>query len=184
MSQASAGSTNGPSTGCLDTRTPRPFAIGNAAAQQLQLDIYGELADVMRRRAKAVFPLPERRAELRRVLLGHLEKMWRQPDEGIWEIRGEPQHFVYSKVMAWVAFDRPARKRGDEEKHLKRWRRVAARPSAAKSFAKASIRKRNCFVQAYGSKHLDASLLLLPIVGFVSANDPRMKIPSARSRKI
>jgi len=151
-----------------------PVRIGNAAALQLQLDIYGELADVVIQARKGGLPLPSRRTELRHVALGHLEEMWRRPDEGIWEIRGEPQHFVYSKVMAWVAFDRAGSDGSDDEKYLKRWRRNA------QAIRREILRKGvdpdlNCFVQAFGSKHLDASLLLLPIVGFVSADDPRMK---------
>src|SRR5579864_1391861 len=83
-----------------------PVRIGNAAAVQLQLDIFGELADVVTQARKGGLPIPPPRDEVRRVFLKHLEHLWRKPDEGIWEIRGEPQHFVYSKVMAWVAFAR------------------------------------------------------------------------------
>ncbi|HEX4157071.1 MAG TPA: glycoside hydrolase family 15 protein [Rhizomicrobium sp.] len=151
-----------------------PVRIGNAAALQLQLDIYGELADVVVQARKGGLPLPARRIELRRVVLGHLEEMWRSPDEGIWEIRGEPQHFVHSKVMAWVAFDRASENAEEDKENAERWKRDA------KMIRREILRKgidpeRNCFVQAYGSKHLDASLLLLPIVGFISVKDPRMK---------
>jgi GH15 family glucan-1,4-alpha-glucosidase len=151
-----------------------PVRIGNAAALQLQLDIYGELADVVVQARKGGLPLPERRRDLRHVVLGHLEQMWREPDEGIWEIRGEPQHFVYSKVMSWVAFHRAVENAEDDEKHLQSWKRTA-QTIRAEILRKGVDRERNCFVQAYGSRHLDASLLLLPIVGFVSADDPRMK---------
>ena len=151
-----------------------PVRIGNAAALQLQLDIYGELADVSVQARKGGLPLPPRRTELRRVVLDHLEEMWHSPDEGIWEIRGEPQHFVYSKVMAWVAFERAGSNGGDDEKHLKRWRRTA-QTIRREILHKGIDHDRNCFVQAYGSKHLDASLLLLPMVGFIPAKDPRMR---------
>jgi GH15 family glucan-1,4-alpha-glucosidase len=85
-----------------------PIRIGNAAYQQLQLDVFGEVADVMLQTLKAGMPIPERGRALRPIVLAYLAGAWRQPDEGIWEIRGEPQHFVHSKVMAWVAFDRAA----------------------------------------------------------------------------
>ncbi len=151
-----------------------PVRIGNAAALQLQLDIYGELADVVTQARKGGLPLPARRTELRHVVLRHLEQMWHKPDEGIWEIRGEPQHFVHSKVMAWVAFHRALENAEDDRKHLERWKRIA-QTIRREILRKGVDPQRNCFVQAYGSKHLDASLLLLPIVGFVSAMDPRMK---------
>ncbi|HEY3639410.1 MAG TPA: glycoside hydrolase family 15 protein [Rhizomicrobium sp.] len=151
-----------------------PVRIGNAAAVQLQLDVYGELTDVTTQARKGGLPIPPRRTEMRRVFLRHLEEMWQKPDEGIWEIRGEPQHFVHSKAMAWVAFDRASRNGGDDGKHLGHWKRLA------QTIHRTILRKgvdadRNCFVQAYGSEHLDASLLLLPLVGFVSAKDKRMK---------
>jgi GH15 family glucan-1,4-alpha-glucosidase len=151
-----------------------PVRIGNAAALQLQIDIYGELTDVATQARKGGLPIPPPRTEIRRVFLDHLEQVWREPDEGIWEIRGEPQHFVYSKVMAWVAFDRAGSNGGDDGKHLARWRRIA-RTIRGEILRKGVDPDRNCFVQAYGSKHLDASLLLLPIVGFISASDPLMK---------
>jgi GH15 family glucan-1,4-alpha-glucosidase len=151
-----------------------PVRIGNAAALQLQLDIYGELADVMAQARKGGLPMPPRRAEVRRVFLKHLEHMWRRPDEGIWEIRGEPQHFTYSKVMAWVAFDRAARNGGGNERQLEHWKQVA-RTIRREILSKGVDRKRNCFVQSYGSDNMDASLLLLPIVGFANAREPRMR---------
>ncbi|HEX3664800.1 MAG TPA: glycoside hydrolase family 15 protein [Rhizomicrobium sp.] len=151
-----------------------PVRIGNAAALQLQIDIYGELTDVVTQARKGGLPVPPRRTEVRRVFLDHLEEVWRQPDEGIWEIRGEPQHFVYSKAMAWVAFDRAGSNGGDDKKHLAHWRRLGQK-IRREIFRKGVDADRNCFVQAYGSKHLDASLLLLPMVGFISAKDPIMK---------
>jgi len=151
-----------------------PVRVGNAAALQLQLDIFGELTNVMTQARKGGLPEPPRRTEVRRVFLRHLEKVWGQPDEGIWEIRADPQHFVYSKVMAWVAFDRAAKNGGDTKWQLDHWKRIA-RTIRKEILSKGVDRKRNCFVQAYGGEHMDASLLLLPIVGFVSARDPRMK---------
>jgi GH15 family glucan-1,4-alpha-glucosidase len=151
-----------------------PVRVGNAAALQLQLDIFGELTDVVTQARKGGLPIPPRRSEMRRVFLGHLEKLWRKPDEGIWEIRGEPQHFTYSKVMTWVAFDRACKNGGDNRQRLARWKRTAA-AIRREILRKGVDPKRKCFVQSYGSKHLDASLLLLPIVGFISARDRRMK---------
>jgi GH15 family glucan-1,4-alpha-glucosidase len=151
-----------------------PVRVGNAAALQLQLDIYGELTDVITQARKGGLPIPPRRAEVRRVFLSHLETMWRKPDEGIWEIRGDPQHFVYSKVMTWVAFDRARRNGGDHKKQLDRWKKIAE-TIRREILHKGVDPKRKCFVQAYGSQSLDASLLLLPIVGFISARHPLMK---------
>jgi GH15 family glucan-1,4-alpha-glucosidase len=152
-----------------------PVRVGNAAAYQLQLDIYGELADVMTQARKGGLPIPPRRAGVRRVFLQHLERIWRKPDEGIWEIRGEPQHFTYSKAMTWLAFDRASRDGQDDKQDIARWRRMAG--TIRRDVLRNGIdRERKCFVQSYGSKLLDASLLLLPIVGFISAKDPRMKV--------
>ena len=152
----------------------KPVRIGNAAALQLQLDIYGELADTVAQARKGGLPVPPRRKQVRRVFLEHLSRIWRRPDEGIWEIRAQPQHFTYSKVMAWVAFDRASKDGGDNKQQIRRWKKMAQ--TIRREVLKKSVHpKRKCFVQSYGSVHLDASLLLLPIVGFVSATDRRMK---------
>ena len=103
----------------------QPVRIGNAAAMQLQLDIYGELADVLAQASRGGLPPAPRRDELREVFLGHLEKIWRNPDEGIWEMRGGPQHFVHSKVMAWVAFDRAWRAAHHSEHKKHHWKKIA-----------------------------------------------------------
>ncbi len=151
-----------------------PVRIGNAAALQLQLDVYGELADIITQARKGNLPLPPRRTELRKVILDHLEKVWRAPDEGIWEIRGPPQHFTYSKAMAWVAFDRAAKNPDNGSKLRKRWRGLA-NEIRREVLRQAIDPERDSFIQCYGSMRLDASLLLLPIVGFVSPGDRRMK---------
>jgi GH15 family glucan-1,4-alpha-glucosidase len=149
----------------------RPVRVGNAAATQLQLDIYGELADVMAQGSRGGLAPAPRRAEIRTVFLEHLSRIWKKPDEGIWEIRGEPQHFVHSKVMTWVAFDRASR--GGPPKSRARWRKIAQHIHA--DICKKGVdRKRGCFVQHYGSKEVDASLLLLAIVGFLPPDDPRI----------
>jgi GH15 family glucan-1,4-alpha-glucosidase len=151
-----------------------PVRIGNAAALQLQIDIYGELADTISLGTKAGLPRVPRRAEIRDVFLGHLESIWRKPDEGIWEIRGAPQHFTHSKVMAWVAFDRASRSPHLTAKERSHWKKVAAQIHAHVCLHGVDP-ERKCFVQSYGSDLMDASLLLLPIVGFLPAKHPYIR---------
>lgn len=154
----------------------RPVRIGNAAAGQMQLDIYGELADVLQQATRGGLPEVPRRTEFRVAFLEHLEKVWRMPDHGIWEIRGPAQHFVHSKVMAWVAFDRGWRAANAEHLSSKRarWKKIADEIHADICH-KGIDPERGCFVQAYGSEALDASLLLLPMVGFLPPSDKRIK---------
>jgi GH15 family glucan-1,4-alpha-glucosidase len=160
----------------------RPVRIGNAAAKQLQLDIFGELADVLSQARKGGLPAAPRRNEIRKIFMGHLEKIWREPDEGIWEIRGEPQHFVHSKVMTWVAFDRNARAHPEEKRYSAKLRKIADR--IHKDICDNGIDpKRGCFVQSYGSTKMDASLLLLPLVGFLPPTDPRIRRTVAEIEK-
>jgi len=152
----------------------RPVRIGNAAYTQLQIDIYGELADVVAQARAGGLPLSPRSTELRAVFMKHLEKTWRLPDEGIWEIRGVPQHFVHSKVMAWVAFDRASKEPDSTARQKAHWRKVARQ--IHDHVCKNGVdKKRGCFVQAYGSQQMDASLLLLPLVGFLPCSDKRIK---------
>lgn len=153
-----------------------PVRVGNKAARQFQLDIYGELFNVMSvASAGGLLPLA-RGLELRTALLDHLEKTWSKPDAGIWEIRGEPQHFTHSKIMAWVAFDRAASNESYQidQAERRKYRRIAE--EIHRSICENAIdHDRGCFVQAYGKNHLDASLLLIPIVGFLSADDERVR---------
>ncbi|MCC2641966.1 MAG: hypothetical protein K0S45_2379 [Nitrospira sp.] len=153
-----------------------PARVGNAASNQTQLDIYGEFADVLEHASRGGLSVAPRRKELRIAFLDHLEKIWGLPDQGIWEIRSEPQHFVHSKVMTWVAFDRAWRAPEDacNRTQRARWKALAAHIHADICH-KGVDPQRGCFVQAYGSKRMDASLLLLPIVGFLPANDKRIK---------
>ena len=155
----------------------RPVRIGNGAHGQLQLDVYGEVMDALHQARLAGLAADETGWALQRALLEHLEAVWREPDEGIWEIRGGRRHFTFSKVMAWVAFDRAVK--SAETFGLARPGRALAPSCATRSTptsaATASTRELNAFVQAYGARQLDASLLLLPIVGFLPPEDPRMR---------
>ena len=152
----------------------RPVRIGNAAYSQLQIDIYGEMADVVAQARAGGLTPPPRGRELRKVFMRHLERTWRLPDEGIWEIRGNPQHFVHSKVMAWVAFDRASKAPDSTAREKAHWKKLAARIHADVC-QKGLDPKRGCFVQAYGSERMDASLLLLPLVGFLPCSDKRIR---------
>jgi GH15 family glucan-1,4-alpha-glucosidase len=151
-----------------------PVRVGNAAYQQRQLDVYGEIADAMFQALKAGMAPSPRTNELRPVVLDYLASAWREPDEGIWEVRGEPQHFVHSKVMAWVSFDRAASDGQSPDEYARRWRAIADEIQA-EVCERGFDRELDSFVQAYGSRELDASLLLMPIVGFLPADDPRVR---------
>ena len=154
----------------------RPVRIGNAAYDQLQLDVLGEVADALFQAGKVGIGLTQRGRALRPIMLEYLARVWRDLDEGIWEVRGGPQHFVHSKVMAWVAFDRAAHGFAAEGSSdaARHWRAVADEIHA-------DVCERgfdpdlDSFVQTFGSKRLDASLLLIPLVGFLPPTDPRVK---------
>jgi GH15 family glucan-1,4-alpha-glucosidase len=150
--------------------------IGNAASQQLQLDVFGETFDAMFQALKAGLEPSERGRALRSVVLEHLATAWRQPDEGMWETRGGRQHFVHSKVMAWVAFDRAANVLEAQvfNESGPRWREIADEIHA-EVCERGFDPDLNSSVQAYGSTRLDASLLLIPLVGFLPAGDPRIQ---------
>jgi GH15 family glucan-1,4-alpha-glucosidase len=153
-----------------------PVRIGNAAAAQLQLDVYGEVMDVLHQGRKVGLETHEPAWDLQRALLDHLEKVWQEKDEGLWEVRGPRRHFTYSKIMCWVAFDRAVRaveqfgRRGPVE----RWREMRSR--IHDDVCRRGFRKSlGSFVQSYGSNALDASLLLIPNTGFLPCSDPRVK---------
>jgi GH15 family glucan-1,4-alpha-glucosidase len=151
-----------------------PVLIGNAAAQQLQIDVFGEVADAIFQALKAGIKPSKRAHETRSVVFEHLANAWREPDEGIWEVRGKRQHFVHSKVMAWVAFDRAANDEGAEADARQRWREIA-NEIHAEICERGFDSELNSFVQAYGSKRLDASLLRMSPVGFLPPDEPRMR---------
>ena len=152
-----------------------PVRIGNAAARQFQLDVYGEVMDTLHlARAAGLAPEPEA-WKVQIALLKHLESQWKLPDEGLWEVRGPRRHFTHSKVMAWVAFDRAIKDAEQDglDGPIERWRKL--RDSIHRQVCKQGFNaRRNSFVQSYGSAHLDASLLLIPQVGFLPAEDPRV----------
>ena len=152
-----------------------PVRIGNAAAGQLQLDVYGEVIDALQLSCKSGLHDDEHSWALQRALLGFLEQHWSEPDDGLWEVRGPRRHFVHSKVMAWVAFDRAACSAADQgEKELAaRWRGVRDQIHQ-EVCEKGYNQERGAFTQYYGAEELDASLLLIPDVGFLPADDPRV----------
>jgi GH15 family glucan-1,4-alpha-glucosidase len=153
----------------------KPVRIGNAAHAQLQLDVYGELIDAFHQARMAKLQLDEGSWDLECVVLDHLAEIWNLPDNGIWERRGDGQHYVSSKVMIWVAFDRGIKSAETFgfKAPLDQWRTLRdtiCRDVCEKGFN----REQNAFVQSYGSQVLDASVLLLPAVGFLPATDPRV----------
>ncbi len=157
-------------------RQSTPVRIGNGAAGQLQLDVYGEVADAIMQAAKGGLPTHPRTRAVRGVAMEHLAKVWREPDDGIWEVRSGRQHFVHSKVMSWVAFDRAASmlEGNDSYREQAEACRAVAAEIHAEVCAKGFDAELNSFVQHYGSKELDASLLQLAIVGFLPPDDPRI----------
>jgi GH15 family glucan-1,4-alpha-glucosidase len=154
----------------------RPVRIGNAAQGQLQLDVYGEVLDALHQARCAGLDSREADWAFQRALLKHLEEIWDRPDQGIWEVRGEPRHFTHSKVMAWLALDRGIRAIESHglEGPLERWRQLRDHIHA-EVCERGFSRELGSFVQSYGSRELDASLLLLPTLGFLKASDPRIR---------
>jgi GH15 family glucan-1,4-alpha-glucosidase len=158
----------------------KPVRVGNAASEQFQLDVYGEVIDALyESRRGAIVDADLHALDLILALLDFLEDAWKRPDEGIWEVRGARQHFTHSKVMAWVAFDRAVRglhEFGTQDDIDAATRFAAIRDEIhAEVCAKAYDADRKTFVQAYGSSNLDAALLMMPLVGFLPATDERMQ---------
>ena len=152
-----------------------PVRVGNAAANQLQLDVYGEVIDALYQACKSGLARDDVAWGLQLALLAHLERAWLEPDAGIWEVRGPPRHFTYSKVMAWVAFDRAVKmvEGMGLPGPVERWRELRDRihrDVCERGYSE----RRSAFVQSYGSEGLDAALLLVPITGFLPATDPRV----------
>ncbi|OCC07380.1 Trehalase [Streptomyces sp. PTY087I2] len=152
-----------------------PVRVGNGAANQLQLDVYGEVTEALHLAHMTGLTRNDYAMGLQLKLIEYLEKHWEEPDEGIWEVRGPRRHFVHSKVMAWVAVDRTIKlvESGDVEGPLERWyelRDDIHRDVCERGYDK----ERNTFTQSYGSKELDASLLLIPQMGFLPPDDKRV----------
>ena len=155
-------------------RDSRPVRIGNGAHNQLQIDVYGELFDSLHQAREGGLSQLEAGWNLQRALLTHLERVWRDPDEGIWEVRNQRLHFTHSKVMAWVAFDRAVKsvERYQLPGPAARWRELCDE-IRADVIANGYDPDLNAFVRSYGTREFDASLLLLAEVGFLAADDPR-----------
>jgi GH15 family glucan-1,4-alpha-glucosidase len=152
-----------------------PVRVGNAAAAQVQLDVYGELMDTMHAAREADLSALDEAWRMQKVLLAHVEGVWQQPDHGIWEMRGERRHFTHSRLMCWVAFDRAVKscEHFGLEGPTERWREVRDaihREICARGYDPA----RKTFVQYFGGQTLDAALLLLPQVGFLPPHDERV----------
>jgi len=154
----------------------KPVRVGNAAHEQLQLDVYGEVMDALHQARLGKIAESAEAWALERALVKRLEQIWEKPDQGIWETRGTPQHFTHSKVMAWVAIDRVVKsaEQFKLEGPIDHWRELRDRIHADVC-EKAYNAELNSFVQAYGSKLIDASVLLMPLVGFLPASDPRIR---------
>ena len=162
----------------------KPVRVGNAAHGQMQLDVYGEVMDALHQaRLGGIVESIEAWA-LQKSLATHLETVWQKPDQGIWEVRGKPQHFTHSKVMAWVAIDRAVKSAElfNLDGPIDRWRELRDRihEDVCKNAFDPTL---GCFVQAYGSKLLDASVLLIPLVGFLPPDDSRVRQTVERIEK-
>ena len=162
----------------------KPVRVGNAAYGQLQLDVYGEVMDALHQGRRGGVSRSLDWWGLEKALIKHLATVWQQPDQGMWEVRGGPQHFIYSKVMAWVAVDRAIKSAEDfgHDAVVPQWRALRDQIHA-EVCEKGFDRQLGAFVQAYGSKLLDASALMIPVVGFLPPDDPRVKSTVAQIEK-
>jgi GH15 family glucan-1,4-alpha-glucosidase len=154
----------------------QPVRIGNAAHLQLQLDVFGEVMDAAHQARRSGLVTHESGWAVQLALLDHLARMWHEPDEGIWEVRGGRRQFTHSKVMAWVAFDRAIQSAETFgfKCPIERWQAVRDEIHEAVC-TQGFDAERGSFVQYYGSKEVDASLLLIPCVGFLPVDDPRVR---------
>jgi GH15 family glucan-1,4-alpha-glucosidase len=165
-------------------QSSQPVRVGNAASSQVQLDVYGEVLDALYQTRVHGAPADENVWSLTRMLLAWLEEGWRREDSGIWEVRGPTRHFTHSKVMAWLAFDRAVRFHEEfgEEGPVERWR--ALRDEIHSEVLDRSwCPSKGAFSQSYGSETLDASVLVMPLVGFLPADDPRLRSTVAALRR-
>ncbi|MGB6058374.1 MAG: glycoside hydrolase family 15 protein, partial [Microthrixaceae bacterium] len=153
----------------------RPVRVGNDAASQRQLDVYGEIVDTLYQARRSGLQAEPETWHVEEALLDWLESGWREPDSGLWEIRGEPRHYVHSKVLSWVAFDRAVRsiEEFDVDGDSTAW--AAVRDEIHNEVCERGWdAERSTFTQSYGSSELDASLLMIPMVGFLPPDDPRV----------
>ena len=153
-----------------------PVRVGNAAYAQFQLDVWGEMLDCAHAAARAGLEVDPEGRRLMNTFMHHLESVWTEPDEGIWEVRGSRRHFTHSKVMAWVAADRMVKMTAaaGREAPTDRWR--VLRDTIHEDVCRRGFDPaRNTFVQSYGATELDASLLMIPLVGFLPVEDPRVR---------
>jgi GH15 family glucan-1,4-alpha-glucosidase len=153
----------------------KPVRVGNAASEQFQLDVFGEVANVMFIGAETLGRIEQRLWPRWRAIVEHVDTIWREPDDGIWESRGERRHYTYSKVMAWVVFDRAVRiaERFELEAPLERWK-ATREEIHAEVCERGYDAERRTFTQYYGSSELDASVLNIPLVGFLPGDDERV----------
>jgi GH15 family glucan-1,4-alpha-glucosidase len=154
----------------------RPVRIGNAAVEQFQLDVLGEVMDALHLARQTGIPADEPAWDLQLALMEYLESNWREPDEGIWEVRGPRRHFTHSKVMAWAAVDRAIRavEFYGQQGPLEHWRALRAEIHS-EVLERGYDPELGCFVQYYGARHTDGSLLMIPLIGFLPATDRRMR---------
>jgi GH15 family glucan-1,4-alpha-glucosidase len=156
----------------------KPVRVGNAASDQFQLDVYGEVMDSMYYAHCAGIKNQAADWQLQSAIMRVLEKRWQEPDEGIWEVRGGRKHFTHSKMMAWVAFDRAVKLVEDcdceAEQHIDRWRQIR-QEIHAQVCERGWNEKRRAFTQSYGAEELDASILMMPLVGFLPPDDARVR---------
>ena len=154
----------------------KPVRIGNAASGQLQLDVYGEVMDALYHAREGGLEVPGTTWDMQVIMMEHLETIWNEPDEGLWEVRGGRRQFTFSKVMAWVALDRAVRsmERFGLQGPAERWR--ALRDRIHQTVCRQGFDgEKNSFVQSFGEKDLDASLLMVPLVGFLPPEDARVR---------
>jgi len=156
----------------------KPVRVGNAASKQFQLDVYGEIMGSMYRAHRAGIEINETEWRMQVALMKFLESNWDKPDEGIWEVRGSRQHFTHSKMMAWVAFDRAVKLVKEcncvADEHLERWEKIRDRIHA-EVCERGYNREKKAFTQSYGSDAMDASILMMPLTGFLPATDERVR---------
>jgi GH15 family glucan-1,4-alpha-glucosidase len=155
-----------------------PVRVGNAASQQFQLDIFGEVVDAIYNAHRSGIEMTDPDWRMQISLLDFLESKWREPDEGIWEVRGRPREFTHSKMMAWVAFDRGVKLVEDggcsADDHLPRWKKL--RQEIHREVCERGYNtKKQAFTQYYGSDQMDASILMMPLVGFLPIEDERVR---------